>query len=308
MKYNIIIPVAFKDYLFLRKTLYYINMFLNPEHIYIITNKEMSCCLPSSIKKDKKCTILDEDNIVPFITFKTIDKLLHVHKTLHPRTGWYLQQFIKLGFALSKYCNTDYYLSWDADTLPIRHIEFFDQDNKPYFSMKSEYHQPYFNTIKKVLNVTKVNEHSYISEHMMFNKSIVKNLIENIDNNIILGNSWFEKIIFATEPNELCPFSEFETYGNFCMKYYPDLYVERQMPSFRCGGYIMGRFIKNSILKELSIDLSTISFEIYHKPPFPWSIASSLYEKYIKNVKYKEYLIRKRIKTIKLFFKPINKK
>jgi hypothetical protein len=33
----------------------------------------------------------------------------------------------------------------------IRPIEFFSNDGHPYFDMKSEYHQPYFDTIEKVV-------------------------------------------------------------------------------------------------------------------------------------------------------------
>lgn len=299
MKYNIIIPVAFRDYEFLKTTVIYIEKYLCPNHIYIITNIDMSCCIPSYIKKNKLCIILDEDNMCPYLKYEKIEELLIKHQSVHINTGWFFQQFLKLGFSKSKYCNNKYYLSWDADTLPINHIEFFDEKNKPYFSMKSEYHKPYFDTIEKLFGTKKKNKKSYIAEHMMFNKNIVSELIDSIDsNNSLSGDYWFEKIINTTDPNERCSFSEFETYGNYCYKKYPYFYIERNLPSFRCGGLITGRFINERIMKELSIDLFTISFELYNKPPFPWSIASWFYEKYIKNYKYKEYKLRKRLNLI----------
>jgi len=296
MNYDIIIPVAFRDYPFLKKVIYYIENFLDADHIYIITHYDMSCCLPSKVKKNKKCIILDENKIIPDLTSQKVYEYMLKYKFKSPRIGWFLQQFIKMGFALSNYCKNDYYLSWDADTIPLTHIDFFNKEGDPYFSMKYEHNQPYFDTIEKLLHITKINEHSYIAEHMMFNKRIMQEIITEINKNKkIKGETWFDKILYATDPNEESSFSEFETYGNYCFSNYPNLYNERQLPSFRCGGFIQGRFISNRILKNLGLyNLSTISFEIYHIPPFPWSLASWWYNKYTKYFKYKEYVIKKK--------------
>ena len=275
-------------------------MFLNPEHIFIITHTDMIICLPTLIKKDKRCIILDENEICESVSFNSINDTLNKFNFDYPRTGWYLQQFIKMGFAMSKYCQNEYYLSWDADTLPLKHIDFFSGKDKPLFSMKTERHEPYFETIKKLFGFMNINEHSYIAEHMMFNKAIMVNLVNDINNNCHLkGSTWVDKILSSCNNTEMCAFSEFETYGNYCLNKYPDLYVERQLPSFRCGGLIMGRFINDRILKELSFDLYTASFEMYHQPPFPWSIMTWLYTKYVKTIKYKEYSLHQKIKSVK---------
>jgi hypothetical protein len=297
MKYDIIIPVAFRDYTFLKNTIKYIEEFLDPEQIYIITHLNMSCCIPSKIKKDNRCIILDEDKILPNLSLKNIEEILRKHKSIYLNTGWYFQQFLKMGFAMSEYCNKEYYLTWDADTLPLCPINFFSQNNHPFFSMKSEHHEPYFETLNNILGIEMTNKCSYIAEHMMFNKSIMQELIEKINGNQTLyGKTWFEKIIYSTNPKEQNSFSEFETYGNYCLTNYPDLYVERLLPSFRGGGYITGRFINKRILNELKADLFTISFEIYNVPSFPWNIAHWWYIKYIKYFKYKEYVIKKKFK------------
>lgn len=297
MKYNIILPVAFKDYPFLKKTIGYIEKNLSPDKIYVITNYEMSCCIPAYIRKHSKCTILDENELIPNLNYKKINILLNQHKNVSVHTGWYYQQFLKIGFALSKYCNTEYYLSWDADTLPINKINFFTNNGHPFFTMKDEHHAPYFETINKLFGVSRFNKQSYIAEHMMFNQEIMKDLIAQIAHSSVKGNTWFEKIIYSTNPNEPYSFSEFETYGNFCLNKYPGLYKERLLPGFRYGGFITGRFINDRILRSLSFDLFTISFETYHVPPFPWSIVSWLYDKYLQKIKYREYRIKTLLKT-----------
>lgn len=292
MEYNIIIPVAFKDYPFLKKTINYIEKNLSPDTIFIITNYDLSCCIPCSIRKHSHCVILDENELIPHLSYRRIDTILHRHTQVPVHIGWYYQQLLKIGFALSDYCNTAYYLSWDADTLPLCKIDFFTHDGHPFFTMKDEHHAPYFESINHLFGIKRYNKQSYIAEHMMFNKDIIADFISQIANSAVEGNTWFEKIINSTNPNEPYGFSEFETYGNFCYNKYPDLYKERLLSGFRYGGFISGRFINERILRTLSFDISTISFEIYHIPPFPWNIASWLYDKYLKKIKYREYQVK----------------
>ena len=125
---------------------------------------------------------------------------------------------------------------------------------------------------------------------MLFNKEIMIELINRIDSNRQLdGKIWYEKILYALEPESVSPmgFSEFETYGNFCYNFYPNMYVERTLPSFRSGGLIQGRFVSDKILERLSFDQATASFEIYDCPPFPWSKLVYWYARTSKKIKTK---------------------
>jgi hypothetical protein len=249
--------------------------------------------LSKEITEDDKCIILDENCLVEGLSLDIIqDRFKELNRTLS-RAGWYFQQFLKMAFALSEYCDTNYYLSWDSDTIPLRKINFFDEKGIPYFTMKTEHHDPYFVAIERLLRITKTNSRSYIAENMMFNKSIMIDLINTIQSNSHLtGKTWFEKIIYALEPESVSPmgFSEFETYGNYCMTYYPYHYIERTLPSLRAGGLIQGRFVSDRILTHLSFDQATASFEIYDRPPFPWGKFSYWYARWQRR---KELIIRK---------------
>ena len=94
MLYDIIIPVAFRDYIFLKKTIKYIKKNLNANHIYIITHTDMLDIMPSSIKKDSRCIIIDENAVIDSISFNKIKDLLIKYQYKDQRVGWYLQQFI----------------------------------------------------------------------------------------------------------------------------------------------------------------------------------------------------------------------
>lgn len=291
--YNIIIPVLYRDYSFLKTTIRYVHKYLNPLRVYIITDIKFKRFLPKELLCDEKCIVLDENIIYEGMTKDVLNQLFSKLERTKMGTGWYFQQFLKMAFALTDYCDQVYYLSWDSDTIPLREINFFNVEGKPYFTMKSEHHAPYFSVIERLLGITKINNRSYIAENMMFNKQIMVELINCIQsNNLLSGNTWYEKIIYALEPESVSPmgFSEFETYGNYCLNFYPNCYVERTLPSFRAGGLIQGRFVSEGILKQLSFDQATASFEIYDRPPFPWGILSYWYARWQRR---KELFIRR---------------
>jgi hypothetical protein len=291
--YNIIIPVIYRDYSFLKTTVRYVNHFLTPRKVYIITDIRFKRFLPKEILNDNTFFVIDENALLEGLTQETIKKLFVKLGRTKIGPGWYFQQFLKMAFALSDYCDTDYYLSWDSDTIPLRRIDFFNERVKPYFTMKTEHHEPYFVAIERLLGIIKTNSRSYIAENMMFNKSIMIELINKIQSNKqIDGDMWFEKIIYAIEPESISPmgFSEFETYGNYCFNFYPDFYQERTIPSFRAGGLIQGRFVSDRILRQLSFDQTTASFEIYDRPPFPWGKLSYWYARWQRR---KELFIRR---------------
>ena len=291
MKYDVIIPVAFNDYEFLKKTYSYLIDNLGANRIFILTDGRLSRFLPKVVKKNSKFVILDENRIIEGLTYKRVHQMIISMGREHTRTGWYYQQFLKMAFALSEYCDNDYYMSWDADTVPVKKIVFFNDNGQPYFTMKYEYQKQYFDVMEKLMGFGKTNSMSYIAEHMMFNRNIMKELIQKIENNNgIPGNNWYEKILNALPPEivSVNAFSEFETYGTYCGLNYPNLYVERMMNGFRLGSLIQGRFVSNRILNDFSLyDFSVVSFEIYNRPPFPWGIICDWYErKYLKAKKW----------------------
>ena len=269
-EYDIIVPVGLKDTGFVWKVVKYIrNCMPEAAHIYLITSRKNFKLLKKV--KDEDYSILDENELIDGLTFQqTAQYLSEAH--IKMRTGWYFQQFLKYGFALSKYAKK-YYLSWDADTLPLAHIDFFNEANKPMFTMKTEYNPNYFKTIKKLLGIDKQTKGSFIAEHMLFSTDIVRELIEKISKSNVDGENWMQKIINACDASDPMPgFSEFETYGSYVLATHPDSYAMRHLNTFRYGGYIRGRQISEKMLKKISFDTDTMSFELGMNPAFPANI------------------------------------
>ncbi len=271
MSYDIIIPVASKDVDFLPKVLKYIRMnLIEAENVYIMTNAKCFEKLHKLGVDSFGAVLLDENTMCHNISFGRIKNILLQHG-VHIRIGWYLQQFLKMGFAQTKHAKK-YYLTWDSDTLPLSHIEFFDGD-KPLFTKKKEYNEPYFDTMQKLIGIGKVADFSFISEHMMFDKDIMCELIEAIGQSNVEGTDWIEKILNACENLEKPCFSEFETYGSFVWEKYPGLYGTQRLNTFRAAGIIKGRHIDDYRLERMSLDLDTASFELFDEPLFPYNLS-----------------------------------
>ena len=82
------------------------------------------------------------------------------------RAGWYIQQFVKMQF--SRFTNDEYYLVWDSDTIPLKPVDMFADDGRPFFDMKDEMTPAYFRTLGKILpDIHKTVNESFISEHMI---------------------------------------------------------------------------------------------------------------------------------------------
>ena len=269
IKYDVVIPVGMKDLSFVQRVVVYIRKFFNDAgYVYLISNKK-------NIRRLKKISsenvfVIDEDSLYSGLTFNNIRDLL-VPRKEDASVGWYFQQFLKIAFGLSNYAK-DYYLTWDADTIPLTSIPFFE-DNHPLFTAKTEYNPNYFRTIEKLFGINKNVNYSFVAEHMIFSSKIVKEMVCDINKSKSEGNNWYEKIINSGDFSSALPiFSEFETYGTYVINKYPELYKTRYLNTFRRGGLIRGRLISDKLLGKISFDVDTISFEITDMPVFPYNL------------------------------------
>lgn len=252
--FNVIIPIAEKDVDIVKTNLKYIKKNLSPKKIVIIANDKIK-----NFFVDDEVDFLDENEVIKGLNFSRIYETLK-KKNSEKRTGWYFQQFLK--YAYANICEDEYYITWDADTIPIRKINFFDENNKPIFSLKSEFNKPYFDTIENLLGYEKVIKESFIAEHMIFKKKYVLELIKEIselDENCL----WFETILETIKEEDLSKagFSEFETYGTFVYKKYPDSYRIREIKALRNGQIIFKECPDSEVLNWISKKYETISFE-----------------------------------------------
>lgn len=249
----------------------YISQNLHPEYIIIICPSDTPPFV--ELQKFENVIILDEDTLYGGMTFSSISNIITDITGSSKYSGWYFQQFLKMAYAFS--CSKSNYIVWDADTLPLRPLNFIDPDGSLLFTMKDEYHEQYFDIIKKLFGYGKVIEQSFIAEHMIINTEIMLKLLFQIEMNKSLGlYPFFEKILRAITPNNLINFgfSEFETYGTFVMQNYPEKYSLRKLKTCRRAKILLGSSPDQDVLIWASNDYDIVSFESWDHPLFFISI------------------------------------
>jgi hypothetical protein len=204
--------------------------------------------------------VVDEDELCPGLKLEGIKRILAQRGASPDRAGWYFQQFLKLGLAQTNLVS-DYYLVWDADCLPLRPINNFTSGDKILLDKTQEYHAPYFETNQKLLGLNREVEFSFISEHMVFEKHIVNEILDKIS--LIVNDSWWEIIINNVSDQDLgkSGFSEYELYGNYLAKYHPAKFAVRKLHKTRKGTKLFGFDPPESGLKLLALSHDYISFE-----------------------------------------------
>jgi hypothetical protein len=263
-KFDVIMPVAEKDINNLHYCIENISKNIEPYKIVVIANAKTR----KIVEKIRDVEFYDEDTLMENLSLIRIKTLMENITGTTERSGWYFQQFLKMAYAYK--CRHEYYLIWDSDTIPLNKITFWDNNGKGLFAIKKECHAPYFKTIEKLFcgKITKSTDKSFIAEHMLINKDCMLRLLRKIENNKILeGTFFYEKIMYAIDRDDIkgSGFSEFETYGNYILTYYPYLYNMRELRTYRDGSMLIKKdIINNKILEWVSIDYDTVSFEEHY--------------------------------------------
>jgi hypothetical protein len=155
-------------------------------------------------------TIVDENLLSTEFSLNYIIK--NIPEGRRGDAGWYYQQLLKLQALINSGVANERLLIWDADTIPLRTIEFFHEEKAIYFT-GSEHHQPYFESIKKLLNLDKIVNFSFIAQCFPAYASWViyfKTTLEKTHN-----KPWYDAVLACTDFNKDNAFSEYETLGTF---------------------------------------------------------------------------------------------
>ena len=226
--------------------------------IHVITRKE-------DFKKFRdacgdKLHLWDEALLLPGMT---LGELRQLPLPFFPRgAGWYFQQFLK--FAFINVSNMDeHYLIWDADTVLLRSIDFFDSSGRGCYTKAKEHHKPYFETFEALFGVPPNREFSFISQHQLINKSILREMLDDIQKRNSSAKDWSWAIMQNLRGEGTNLFSEYETYGHYAKWKYPETMSFRSLDWTRNGVSIAGYPPDPFKLEELSKQYSFAAFESY---------------------------------------------
>ena len=271
---------------------------LPAKRVYFVGNAELRDLVESEELGDK-VGFIDENELIPFdevygIVNDIMKDYLAGRKLPRGVVGWYYQQFLKMEYA--RKCRDKYYFVWDGDTVPTADFSMFaDNSDIPFLDIKQEYHEEYFTTLSRILpGYKKVIGPSFISEHMLIDKEIMCEMLEEIEKSSNSGCSYYDAILRAISAEKMqdsC-FSEFETYGTYVAIKHPTAYRLREWHSFRLGAeFFHPELMEDRDYVWLSKDFQAISFE---KNQF----VRTDHENLFNNPKYQEKLTARQMLEI----------
>jgi hypothetical protein len=208
---------------------------------------------------------LVEDEILGGLTPSLVRDLLAARNADPGRAGWYFKQLVIFAYATMPQA-ADRYLVWDADTLPLREMSFFDEGGRAVFDVTAYFHVAYFETLKNLVGIERRVDYSFISDHMMLEKEIVLALLDRImGDRVPAGDSLARRALSSISDEGLaggCGFSEYETYGNFAAVYFPERFITRKSSRTREGSTYFGLPpLSPAVLFALSRRYSWANFE-----------------------------------------------
>lgn len=263
--FDVIIVITPADYVRVRGNVTRIMEMIDADKFYFVGSEKVGEMVTADNYGDR-VGFVDENSIIPFDDVHAVVKSILGRDDV-PRgvTGWYYQQFLKMQH--SYVTDKEYYMSWDGDTVPCKKFSMFDAvTGKPYFDVKTEYHEEYFVTLGAIFpGMHKVIGKSFISEHMLFDKTIMQKMIEDImGRQALAGGSFYEKILRSVRPGKLVSnsFSEFETFGTYVALTRQDAYRIRQWHSIRYGSlYLKPDCMTDADYDWIGRDFDAVSFE-----------------------------------------------
>lgn len=220
------------------------NLRLYEEHdIYLIS--------PNATNSKFSSSNLTKINDKDLLCYETLKKELGIE-----RFGWYFQQFLKYESIL-KIEGKDF-LIIDGDSV----VDPSLAAAKTLCSINKRINDAYCNLYKDFFPNDEIIYECFITNQMVFNKSILKELLKNIEKNS--KTKWITAIsnkINEKDKKNLSWFSEYQMYANYALIRYQDINV-RPVKVFR-------RFelINDSVdngLKKYNI----LAYEVFHKKDF----------------------------------------
>lgn len=205
--------------------------------------------------------IIKDSSVISYDEIILIKNVL-AQRNLEKYYGWYLQQFIKIRLASN--CQRGVVaLIWDADTIPLRPINFIGADGSLNYFVGNEFHEPYFMTLKNILGLDKLTTYSFIAQSFPVYADHVKEFTESIGGN----NKWIATILNCLSSGSPHLFSEYETLGNFLLSRYPHK-VNFIFSRWERRGNLYFYFYRSidRAIKYLSFDNSFVAFEKINLP------------------------------------------
>lgn len=243
-------------------------LFTEAGKIFVVSPRPVLDSIKHKIGGHNRIRFIDEDHVIDPTAINDIREKFTKRAGSDSTFGWYYQQFLKMSVCELPELS-DYYLIWDADTVLLKALSFFDKDGKPFIAPSAEHHKPYFQLTNKVLGFDRQVKFSFISEHLMVKKEYMKLLLSALATHAPPDTSWIEFIIDSIDVKNIhrSGFSEYETYGNFIALKFNDSFTCRKIKSTRYGSKRYGnKPDQYAFFGLMRFGYTYATFEAWHKP------------------------------------------
>jgi hypothetical protein len=156
--------------------------------------------------------IIPESSINKNISLQSIRDLLPI--ALKPWAGWYFQQILKIEAIIKT--NKNNTVIWDSDTIPLCNINFLNSNDIYNYYVGEEFHEEYFLTNKKLINIDKQVNFSFIAQCFPVCNEDIRRMIADIEGKH--NKVWYEAMISCVEGGVIQGFSEYELMGSYLFK------------------------------------------------------------------------------------------
>ena len=191
-----------------------------------------------------------------------------IAQTLTPenqdRVGWYLQQFVKISAVLT-HDDQDLVLIWDADTVPLRKLEFINSSGKFIYYKGDEHRKSYFDFIERALGLKRTQKFSVIAQSLILKVSWARELTNALAQNAQLP--WIDAVLSFLDKAEPAGFAEFETLGTWIWNHHHDEILISDRSWYRNGLSLVGNPLKlsKSVWSGLAQSYDFVSFEMWDR-------------------------------------------
>ena len=215
---------------------------------------------------DKKINIVADSVYVGDLRSKLLEYCSVKYEGAH-RVGWYIQQFIKLS-VLKESRSTENFLIWDADTVPLKKLRFFDAQGNVHFYVGNEHHLPYFDSIRKSIGLEKIANCSFIAQSFPCKGEWARSFFSHLE--LKSNKNWLDALVDSIDFNQLCGFSEYETLGTYLLQNYSQNMLIHSGQWSRDGMGLIGspKNISISPFNEIISNFDYVSFEQWQEPLF----------------------------------------
>lgn len=251
-----------------------INKYYKSPDFFIICPQNTIPTFTAALEQFTNVQLVNEEDLISFGAFEKLAQdagtVLTSTSVSFERLGWYYQQALKLSFLFNLQSSKLPAVMWDADSIPLTRINFFNNrtNRSIVYGSRSEFNTPYFATLR---NIFPALPHRFYAATIQFFSCTAQERIVLLDRtrkNYPLASdensaTWISKLVIH---------SVLKTHGNFCGSYFSEqefvnlsnMLIEpssKQIPLKHLRWGIGGRLSKSQMLLAKLFNFGHLTYE-----------------------------------------------